>query len=111
MTPSLVHSSVAVRAPKTGDGHFGASAQQSRVGINLTNADGVKINVEGDFSAGTSVYGMRMANTEAFLPAKPGLTITVLLVARRHWILAATLVMLAISCVQRNFVILQAAYL
>lgn len=43
---------VSSSTPKTGDGHFGASAQQSRVGINLTNADGVKINVEGDFFGG-----------------------------------------------------------
>jgi hypothetical protein len=34
------------------DGHFGASANQSRVGINLENKEGVKVNFEGDFYAG-----------------------------------------------------------
>ena len=31
------------------DGHFGASATQSRIGVKATNADGVTFNVEGDF--------------------------------------------------------------
>lgn len=34
-------------------GHFGASANQSRVGIRATNPDGVMVNVEGDFAPGT----------------------------------------------------------
>jgi hypothetical protein len=34
------------------DGHFGASASQSRFGIKATNANGVMINVEGDFFGG-----------------------------------------------------------
>lgn len=34
------------------DGHFNASAQQSRVGIKATNSEGVMINVEGDFFGG-----------------------------------------------------------
>ncbi|MGO1693747.1 MAG: DcaP family trimeric outer membrane transporter [Marinobacter sp.] len=34
------------------EGHFGASAEQSRVGLKATNADGVMFNVEGDFSGG-----------------------------------------------------------
>ncbi|WP_188093634.1 DcaP family trimeric outer membrane transporter [Marinobacter salinexigens] len=35
------------------NGYFGASANQSRIGIRLKNPDGVKVNVEGDFYAGT----------------------------------------------------------
>lgn len=35
------------------NGHFGASANQSRIGIRLKNSDGVKVNVEGDFLLGT----------------------------------------------------------
>lgn len=34
-------------------GHFDAGAYQSRVGLRLSNKDGVKINVEGDFYGGT----------------------------------------------------------
>ena len=34
------------------DGHFNASAEQSRVGIKATNSEGVMINVEGDFFGG-----------------------------------------------------------
>ncbi len=34
------------------DGHFGASANQSRLGIKATNSDGVMVNIEGDFLAG-----------------------------------------------------------
>lgn len=34
------------------DGHFGASAAQSRIGLKATNADGVTFNVEGDFAGG-----------------------------------------------------------
>ncbi|WP_449285411.1 DcaP family trimeric outer membrane transporter [Marinobacter sp. PE14] len=35
------------------NGHFGASANQSRIGILVNNPEGVKANVEGDFYAGT----------------------------------------------------------
>lgn len=35
------------------DGHFGASANQSRIGIKLKNSNDVTINVEGDFLTGT----------------------------------------------------------
>ncbi|MCA0914233.1 DcaP family trimeric outer membrane transporter [Marinobacter nauticus] len=34
------------------DGHFGASAQQSRFGFTATHSEGVKVNVEGDFYGG-----------------------------------------------------------
>ncbi len=34
------------------DGHFGASAAQSRIGVKATNANGVTFNVEGDFAPG-----------------------------------------------------------
>lgn len=35
------------------NGHFGASANQSRIGILVSNPEGVKANIEGDFYAGT----------------------------------------------------------
>ncbi|MEX1056854.1 MAG: hypothetical protein WED11_03925, partial [Natronospirillum sp.] len=35
------------------DGHFGADAVQSRIGILTTTPEGVKVNVEGDFRGGT----------------------------------------------------------
>jgi hypothetical protein len=41
------------------DGHFGASANQSRLGFKATNSDGVMINIEGDFAAGN--YRLRHA--------------------------------------------------
>ncbi|MEP1213652.1 MAG: DcaP family trimeric outer membrane transporter [Marinobacter sp.] len=31
------------------DGHFGAAASQSRIGVKATNSDGVMVNIEGDF--------------------------------------------------------------
>jgi len=34
------------------EGHFGASAAQSRLGVRATNSDGVTVNVEGDFYGG-----------------------------------------------------------
>ncbi|MCK0162363.1 DcaP family trimeric outer membrane transporter [Marinobacter sp. S6332] len=41
------------------DGHFGASANQSRFGIKATNADGVMMNIEGDFAFGSGRFRLR----------------------------------------------------
>ncbi len=42
------------------EGHFGASAAQSRLGVKATNADGVTVNIEGDFY-GTNGFRLRHA--------------------------------------------------
>lgn len=44
-----------------GDGHFGASAQQSRIGVKVKNSDGIMFNVEGDFYDGTRTFRLRHA--------------------------------------------------
>jgi hypothetical protein len=36
-------------ADQDADGHFGAAASQSRIGVKATNSDGVMVNIEGDF--------------------------------------------------------------
>ncbi|MGM0954169.1 MAG: DcaP family trimeric outer membrane transporter [Pseudomonadota bacterium] len=41
-----------IGAGDVAEGHFNASAQQTRVGIKATNSEGVMINVEGDFFGG-----------------------------------------------------------
>jgi hypothetical protein len=43
------------------DGHFGASAYQSRIGVKATNASGVMINVEGDFLGSNNNLRLRHA--------------------------------------------------
>lgn len=44
------------------EGHFGASAAQSRLGVKATNADGVTFNIEGDFyGAGGGEFRLRHA--------------------------------------------------
>ena len=43
------------------EGHFGADAQQSRVGINVKHASGVSVTVEGDFrGSGNSAGSLRL---------------------------------------------------
>ncbi|NWN89887.1 hypothetical protein HLV39_00050 [Marinobacter adhaerens] len=42
------------------DGHFGASATQSRIGLRATNADGITINIEGDFGGGDNGGNLRL---------------------------------------------------
>ena len=43
------------------EGHFDASAAQSRIGVKATNADGVTFNVEGDFLGGGQELRLRHA--------------------------------------------------
>ncbi len=52
----------AVGATNYPEGHFGASAVQSRLGVKATNADGVTFNIEGDFyGSGNSTFRLRHA--------------------------------------------------
>ncbi len=52
-----------IGANNVAEGHFNASASQSRIGVKATNSDGVMINVEGDFytTAGRDQLRLRHA--------------------------------------------------